>query len=75
MAASNYTIWEMRYNGSDYNSGCFDPNATLATTLSSANGTSTFPSVTSSNYTFSASDVGHYLYVKSGQTGHQDGIR
>jgi hypothetical protein len=66
MAASNYTIWEMRYNGSDYNSGCFDPNATLATTLSSANGTSTFPSVTSSNYTFSASDVGHYLYVKSG---------
>lgn len=66
MAASNYTTWEMRYNGSDLNTSCFDPNSTLATTLSSANGTSTYPTVSASNYTFSASDVGYYLYIKSG---------
>jgi hypothetical protein len=66
MAASSYTIWEMRYNGSDLNTSCFDPNPTLATTLSSGNGTSNFPTVSSSSYNFSASDVGHFLYVKSG---------
>lgn len=66
MAASNYTTWEMRYNGSDLNTSCFDPNPTFATTLSSANGTSTYPTVSASNYTFSASDIGHFLYIKSG---------
>lgn len=66
MAASNFTIWEMRHNGSNLNSSCFDPNATLATTLSSANGTSTSPTVSASNYTFSALDVGYHLYIKSG---------
>ena len=66
MAASSFTIWEMRYNGSDLNTSCFDPNPTLSTTLSSGNGTSFFPTVSSSSYNFSISDVGHFLYIKSG---------
>ena len=49
MAASSFTIWEMRYNGSDLNTSCFDPNPTLSTTLSSGNGTSLFPTVSSSS--------------------------
>lgn len=66
MASSGYAIWEVRSLGSDNNSGCFDPNATMTSTLSSSNGTSATPTVTASNYTFASGDVGHYLFIKSG---------
>ena len=66
MGASVYANWEVRSQGSDNNSGCFDPNATMTATLSSSNGTSATPTVTASNYTFVSGDVGHYLFIKSG---------
>lgn len=66
MAASVYAIWEVRSQGSDNNSGCFDPNSTMTSTLSSSNGTSATPTVTASNYTFTSSDIGYYLFIKSG---------
>lgn len=66
MAASFYANWEVRSLGSDNNSGCFDPNATMTSTLSSSNGTSATPTVTASNYTFVSGDVGYHLFIKSG---------
>lgn len=62
----SYSIFEIQANGSDSNSGAFDPNASLFTTLSTSNGTSASPAVTASNYTFVSSDIGDYLYIKSG---------
>ena len=66
MAISYTALIEIRSLGNDYNSGTFDPGATLATNLTSANGTSIYPTVSTLSYTFSASDVNHYLYVRSG---------
>ena len=63
---SGYAIWEVRTQGSDNNSGCFDPNPTLSTTLSTGNGTSIYPTVSASNYSFLSNDINHYLYIKSG---------
>lgn len=62
----NYSIFEIQANGNDSNSGGFDPNASLFTTLSTTNGTSASPTVTASNYTFVSTDIGDYLYIKSG---------
>jgi hypothetical protein len=61
-----FSIFEIHANGSNSNSGMFDPNATLTTTLVTSNGNSVNPSVTASNYTFISSDIGNYLYIKSG---------
>lgn len=66
MALSAYAFWEVRSLGSDNNSGGFDPNATMKSTLSSSNGTSSTPTVTASDYTFVSADVGYHLYIKSG---------
>jgi len=66
MALSAYAIWEVRSLGSDNNSGGFDPGATMKSTLSSSNGTSSTPTVTASDYTFVSGDIGYYLYIKSG---------
>jgi hypothetical protein len=66
MALSAYAIWEVRSLGSDNNSGGFDPDATMKSTLSSSNGTSSTPTVTASDYTFVSGDIGYYLYIKSG---------
>ena len=66
MAISGYSVWEVQQSGSDTNSGCFDPNATMTSTLSTSNGLNSNPSVTASNYTFVSDDIGHYLYIKSG---------
>lgn len=66
MALSAYAIWEVRSLGSDNNSGGFDPNATMKSTLSCSNGTSATPTVTASDYTFVSGDIGYYLYIKSG---------
>ena len=66
MALSAYAIWEVRSLGSDNNSGGFDPNATMKSTLSSSNGTSSTPTVTASDYTFVSGDIGYHLYIKSG---------
>jgi hypothetical protein len=60
------SIFEIHANGSNSNSGMFDPSATLTTTLTTSNGTSATPTVTASNYTFVSSDIGDYLYIKSG---------
>lgn len=64
--ATSYSIFEIQANGSNSNSGMFDPNAIINTTLSTSNGTSATPSVTASNYTFVSVDIGHYLFIKSG---------
>ena len=61
-----YSIFEIQANGSNSNSGMFDPNATINTTLSTSNGTSATPTVTASNYTFVSADIGDYLFIKSG---------
>jgi hypothetical protein len=66
MAISGYSVWEVQSAGSDTNSGCFDPNATMTSTLSTTNGTNANPIVTASNYTFVSDDIGHYLFIKSG---------
>jgi hypothetical protein len=66
MALSAYAFWEVRSLGSDNNSGGFDPNATMKSTLSCSDGTSSTPTVTASDYTFVSQDVGYYLYIKSG---------
>ena len=66
MALSAYAIWEVRSLGSDNNSGGFDPDATMKSTLSSSNGTSSTPTVTASDYTFVSGDIGYHLYIKSG---------
>ena len=63
---STLAIWEVRTQGNDNNSGCFDPNPTLSTTLSTGNGTSIYPTVSASNYSFASNDINHYLYIKSG---------
>ena len=66
MAISLYANWEVQSLGNNNNSGVFDPNTTMSATLSSANGTSTLPTISASNYSFASSDVGNWLYVKSG---------
>jgi hypothetical protein len=66
MAISAYSVWEVQQAGNDNNSGAFDINATMTSTLSSSTGTSTAPRVTASNYSFTSNDVGHYLFIKSG---------
>ncbi len=66
MAISGYSVWEVQQAGNDNNSGCFDHNATMTSTLSTTNGTNANPIVTASNYTFVSDDIGHYLYIKSG---------
>jgi hypothetical protein len=66
MAISLYSYWEVQSLGNNNNSGVFDPNTTMSATLSSANGTSILPTITASNYSFVSSDVGNWLYVKSG---------
>ena len=66
MAISLYAYWEVQSLGNNNNSGVFDPETTMSATLSSANGTSTSPTVTASNYSFVSTDVGNWLYVKSG---------
>ena len=66
MAISLFAYWEVQSLGNNNNSGVFDPETTMSATLSSANGTSTLPTVTASNYSFVSTDVGNWLYVKSG---------
>ena len=66
MALSAYAIWEVRSLGSDNNSGGFDPNATMKSTLSCSNVTNSTPTVTASDYTFVSGDIGYHLYIKSG---------
>ena len=61
-----FAIWEVRTQGNDNNSGCFDPNPTLSTTLSTGNGTSVYPTISASNFSFVSNDINHYLYIKSG---------
>ena len=66
MAISGYSVWEVQQAGNDNNSGCFDHNAAMTSTLSTSNGTNANPIVTASNYTFVSDDIGHFLYIKSG---------
>ena len=67
MSLSPQAIHEIRVDGHQDNGGAFDRNGcTFSATLSTANGTSDTPTVTASNYTFVASDVGHWLYIHGG---------
>ena len=61
---SVFSIAEVHANGSDTNSGFFDPNATFTQTLSATSANTASPVVTASNYTFVSNDVGHYLFIK-----------
>ena len=60
------SLMEVQATGSDNNSGLFDTQATMTSTLSATSANTASPVVTASNYTFTANDVGHFLYVKPG---------
>ena len=62
------SLMEVQATGSDNNSGLFDANATMTSTLSATSANTASPVVTASNYTFTSNDVGHYLYVKPSGT-------
>ena len=68
MALSNYTYFEVRTTGSDTtNSGGFDINSSGFPTdgsITSANTAS--PVISSASYSFVASDVGAWVFIKSG---------
>ena len=71
MSLTAWSIFEIRADGDTLNAGAFEPTSASNTsvysaTLSTANGTSDTPTVTASNYTFVASDVGHWLYIHAG---------
>jgi hypothetical protein len=68
MAISGWSIWEVHSAGNDANGGGFDPNATMTSTLSATSATTTNPVITASNYTFVSDDIGHFLYIKSGNS-------
>jgi len=57
----------MRSGSANTNGGAFDPGLNFTnTTLTSGNGTSVFPTVSASNYSFVTADINHYLFIKSG---------
>lgn len=58
------SLMEVQATGSDNNSGLFDTQASMTSTLSATSANTASPVVTASNYTFTANDVGHFLYVK-----------
>lgn len=62
------SLMEVQATGSDNNSGLFDTQATMTSTLSATSANTASPVVTASNYTFTADDVGHFLYVKPSGT-------
>ena len=62
------SLMEVQATGSDNNSGLFDTQATMTSTLSATSANTASPVVTASNYTFTANDVGHFLYVKPSGT-------
>jgi hypothetical protein len=67
MSLSVFAIYEMRSGSANTNGGAFDPGLNFTnTTLTSANGTSVFPTVSASNYSFVTADINHYLFIKSG---------
>ena len=58
---------EVRVDGQRNNSAGFDRDSgSLLTNLVSSTGTSTSPIVSSVSYSFVNSDIGHWLYVRSG---------
>lgn len=62
------SLMEVQATGSDNNSGLFDTQANMTSTLSATSANTASPVVTASNYTFTANDVGHFLYVKPSGT-------
>ena len=61
------THWAFDTGGTNLYGGGFDTgNANMPTDLATSNGTDAAPVVTSASYTFVASDVGHWLFIKSG---------
>lgn len=58
------SLMEVQATGSDNNSGLFDTQASMTSTLSATSANTASPVVTASNYTFTSNDVGHFLYVK-----------
>lgn len=66
MAIPNITYWELRADGSDNNSGGYDPNSTYTeTNLTAINATTASPTVSSATYNFVSGDVGKWLYINS----------
>lgn len=68
MALSSNSIIKVWTTGSDNNSGLFNPlNANMATNLVIVSGGNTSsPVVSSATYVFQTSDIGAWLYIKSG---------
>lgn len=68
MALSAGTLFEVRSTGSDTAcSGGFNPtNASMATDLAATVANTGAPVVTSASYTFQSTDIGAWLYIKSG---------
>ncbi len=67
MAFGATSLWEVQTGGSDANAGGFDPgNASMATDGAATSATGSAPVFTSASYNFAATDVGHWVYIKSG---------
>ena len=66
MAIPNITYWELRADGSDNNSGGYDPtSAYTEINLTAINATTASPTVSSSTYNFVSGDIGKWLYINS----------
>lgn len=69
ISLSNGTIWQVQSGATsgNLNGAGFNPaNTNFPTDLAGSSCTGSTPSVTSATYTFQSSDVGAYLYIKSG---------
>ena len=67
IVTTSTTIMEVNQGGSDTAcSGGFDPSATMNATLAATVANTSSPVVTCASYNFAASDVGYWLFIKSG---------
>lgn len=69
MALTAGTIWQIQATATtgNVNGAGFNPaNANMLTNFAATNGNTSSPVITSASYNFTANDVGHYFYVKSG---------
>lgn len=59
--------FEVRSDGSSTNSGGFDKDSgSMLSDLRTSTGTSSYPIVSTNSYSFVTSDIGHWLYVRTG---------
>jgi hypothetical protein len=67
VAFSSGIVWEVKTSGDDTNNGGgFNTGSTFAADLVATSGTTAAPVLSSASYNFTANDVGHYVFIKSG---------